>query len=85
MAVIVFALAQLVTAAHAEEDHDDHGSAAHCAICLAACFDDDMDAPPAAGLLNAPRVLERGAPIPVSQTGGAWFDSYSVVRAPPRP
>lgn len=82
-AVLVFALAQLFTAAHAEEDHDDHGSAAHCAICYVACSDDDMDAPPAVGALIPLQAFAGGISIPASRTGDASFDSHSLVRAPP--
>lgn len=84
VAVIVFALAQLATVAHAEGDHEAHTSTVSCAICCFAVADDDVDAPPPAvySVILTQR-LDHNRSVSVARIPVAKFDLHSIARGPP--
>ncbi|MEM9617771.1 MAG: hypothetical protein AAF936_07385 [Pseudomonadota bacterium] len=84
VAVVVFALAQLAVAAHAEDDHDAHASTTSCAICCLSFFDDDVDAlPPIIDSVAPSQRLDFSLPMSVAQIPVAKFDLHSIARGPP--
>lgn len=84
LAVIVFAMAQLAAAAHAEDDHDPHASTVSCAICCLVAFDDDVDARPIVGGSILISRIEHSATLPLSQMRVVKIDSFTDVRGPPQ-
>ena len=82
-AALALALAQFLAVAHAEDDHDDHAPAAHCALCTLAVADDDIDAPPQKGFRSPVPMMARGEPSPASLNREAAFASLSEARGPP--
>ncbi|WP_425409370.1 hypothetical protein [Hyphococcus sp.] len=76
-------MAQLISVAHAEADHNAHQSTSSCAICCVNFSDDDFDAPtPAAAIGPVVKVLQKEfAPVP--QITVIRFHSNFIVRGPP--
>ena len=82
-AALALALTQLLAVAHAEDDHDEHASDAHCALCTLAVADDDIDAPPRKDFRSPVPAMESGKPSPASLNLEAAFASPSEARGPP--
>ena len=80
---LVFVLAQLISAAHAANQHDPAYSTAHCDFCCVASVDDDIE-PLRSAALPVP-ILEsmNGKWEPNTDEKNAVGDSFHMVRGPP--
>lgn len=82
-AILIFALAQCVSAAHAQSDHDAHTSSEDCAICGLAVIDDDIEELTNAFDLHWTRTLGGNISISSPRSIAIKRDSYSIARGPP--
>lgn len=83
-AILVFAVAQFVSVAHAEEHHDEQSTHKNCAICFLAIADDDLDTPARCFDLVDNSSLASRVAIPATQFVATKKDSPSIIRGPPQ-
>ena len=83
-AILVFALAQFISTAHAEECHDAHTSHEDCLICCLAVADDDFDVPASAVEVGSSRLGVSSVELSTLNVVIDGSRSLPIIRGPPQ-